>query len=285
MAGRTDPASLRRRIGVKLRHARNDVGKTTSEAAEELGCSRGKISQMEAGMYRLQHRDVRDLLKFYGVSQAELGALVQQAKRSAEPSWWAPYADVVEEWFAFFLGSEGEAVREFNYEQLVVPGLLQTRDYAAALTTASRSVSERDRQKVAALRLERQRRLADPDPLMLHVVIEESVLWRPIGGREVLRAQLRHLVEMAALPHVDIQVVPTGIGAHSGMDGKFILLEFDEFSPGVFLEGHPVLGARYDVEDPKLTETYASIAKALRDEAFDQRQSNEFIESVITDLA
>ncbi|MBA8825145.1 hypothetical protein FHX42_002496 [Saccharopolyspora lacisalsi] len=235
-------------------------------------------------MYRLQHRDVRDLLKFYGVAQAELNPLVEQAKRSAEPSWWAPYADVVEDWFAFFLGSEGEALREFNYEQLVVPGLLQTQDYAAALTSASRSVAAHDREKVAALRLERQQRLTDSDPLALHVVIEESVLRRPIGGRDVLLAQLRHLATMAALPHVDVQVMPTGVGAHSGMDGKFVLLEFEDFSPGVFLESHPVLGARYDVEDPKLAETYASIAKALRDEALDQRQSTELIESVIVDL-
>ncbi|WP_139219540.1 MULTISPECIES: helix-turn-helix domain-containing protein [Actinopolyspora alba group] len=281
---RVDPASLRRRIGMRLRHARTKAGLTTNEAAAELGCSRGKISQMEAGMYRFQHRDVRDLLKFYGVPQAERDPLVEKAKRSAEPSWWSPYSDVVEEWFAFFLGSEGEAIREFNYEQLVVPGLLQTRDYAAALAEASRSVAAEDHQEVANLRLERQRRLDDPDPLVLHVVLEESVLWRPIGGVGVLRAQLRRLIEMSALRHVEIQVMPTGVGAHSGMDGKFVLLEFAEFGPGVFLESHPVLGARYDLEDPKLIETYSSIAKALRDEALDQRQSVELMEHVIADL-
>lgn len=269
---------------MRLRHARADAGKTTNEAAAELECSRGKISQMEAGMYRFQPRDVRDLLRFYGVPQSELNTLVEQAKRSGEPSWWAPYSDVVEEWFAFFLGSEGEAVREFNYEQLVVPGLLQTREYAAALTEASRSVATEDHQKVAELRLERQRLLAAPEPLVLHAVLEESVLWRPIGGVDVLHAQIRHLIEMTALPHVEVQVMPTGVGAHSGMDGKFVLLEFTEFGPGVFLESHPVLGARYDVEDPELTETYASIAKALRDEALDQRQSVELMERVIADL-
>lgn len=284
MSERTDPVSLRRRIGVKLRQARTGARRTTNEAAAELGCSRGKISQMEAGMYRLQHRDVRDLLKFYGVAHSEAAPVVEQAKRSAEPSWWAPYADVVEEWFAFFLGSEGEAVREFNYEQLVVPGLLQTSDYAAALTVASRSVPDEDRQKVADLRMERQQRLLEPNPLELHAVFEESVLRRPIGGRDVLREQLRHLVEMADLQHVEIQVIPTDVGAHSGMDGKFVLLEFEEFDPGVFLESHPVLGARYDVEDPTLTQTYASIAKALRSEALDQGQSVERLERAITDL-
>ena len=155
MAIRTDAVSLRRRIGARLRHFRREAGRTTSEAAGELGCSRGKISQMEAGMYRLQYRDVRDLLRFYGAPESEAETLVEQAKRSSEPSWWEPYSDVVEEWFAFFLGSEGEAVREFNYEQLVVPGLLQTRDYAAALTEASRSVAPGNRTKVAELRLER----------------------------------------------------------------------------------------------------------------------------------
>ncbi|PRW65242.1 transcriptional regulator [Actinopolyspora mortivallis] len=279
-----DPVSLRRRIGARLRQARADAGRTTSEAAAELGCSRGKISQMEAGMYRLQHRDVRDLLRFYGVAQSSAEPLVEWAKRSSEPSWWAPYAEVVEDWFAFFLGSEGEAVREFNYEQLVVPGLLQTAEYAAALTAASRSVAEEDRGKVAELRLERQRRLTDEDPLVLHAVIEESALRRPIGGLAVLRNQLRHLVEMADLSHVEIQVMPTGVGAHSGLDGKFVLLEFQDFGPGVFLEGHPVIGARFEVEDPTLTETYTSIAKALREEALDQQRSIELMESVIAEL-
>ncbi|GAA4829958.1 helix-turn-helix transcriptional regulator [Saccharopolyspora rosea] len=284
MAIRTDAVSLRRRIGARLRHFRREAGRTTSEAAGELGCSRGKISQMEAGMYRLQYRDVRDLLRFYGAPESEAETLVEQAKRSSEPSWWEPYSDVVEEWFAFFLGSEGEAVREFNYEQLVVPGLLQTRDYAAALTEASRSVAPGNRTKVAELRLERQRRLEAERPLVLDVVIEEAVLRRPIGGRDVLADQLRHLLTMGELPHVTVQVLPTGVGAHSGMDGKFVLLEFEDFTPGVFLESHPVLGARYDVEDPVLIDTYSSIAKALRKEALGRRESKTFIENVLSEL-
>ncbi|MER5389818.1 helix-turn-helix transcriptional regulator [Saccharopolyspora sp. NPDC002686] len=284
MATRTDPASLRRRIGARLRHFRSQAGKTTNEAAEELGCSRGKISQMEVGMYRLQHRDVRDLLRFYGASESEVEIAVEQAKRSAEPSWWAPYADVVEDWFAFFLGSEGEAVREFNYEQLVVPGLLQTNDYAAALTKASRSVSAENQAKVTSLRLERQRRVVEQNSLKLDVVVEEGVLRRPIGGWDVLRAQLTHMLEMSKLPHVGVQVIPASVGAHSGMDGKFVLLEFEDFSPGVFLEGHPVLGARYDVEDPVLIDTYSSIANALREEALSQSESARFIEGVLAGL-
>ncbi|WP_295141773.1 MULTISPECIES: helix-turn-helix transcriptional regulator [unclassified Saccharopolyspora] len=281
---RSDPASTRRRIGAALRQFRNEAGKTAEQAAEELGCSRGKVSQMEAGMYRLQHRDVRDLLRFYRVPETEVENLVAQAKSSAEPSWWEPYADIVEDWFAFFLGSEGEAAREFNYEQLVIPGLLQTRDYAEALTEASRSVAAQDRRAVAELRLERQRRLHDSAPLRLDAVIEESALRRPVGGVEILRGQLAHLVKVATLPHVRIQVLPTSAGAHSGMDGKFIVLEFASFSPGVFLEGHPVLGARYDVGDPLLAETYLAVAKSLRNEALSEEDSREFIEAVLTEL-
>ncbi|GAA4878236.1 helix-turn-helix transcriptional regulator [Saccharopolyspora cebuensis] len=269
---------------MRLRHFRAEARRATNEAAEELGCSRGKISQMEAGMYRLQHRDVRDLLRYYGAPPEESATLVEQARRSAEPSWWAPYAEVVEDWFAFFLGSEGEAAYEFNYEQLVIPGLLQTTGYATALTAASRTVEPEHRSKVAELRLERQRRLAEPIPLALDVVIEEAALRRPIGGSEIHGAQLRRLVEMAERPHVGVQVMPTSVGAHSGMDGKFILLEFDDFSPGVFVEGHPVLGARYDVEDPVLIGTYRGIAKALREEALDQEESKAFIREVLSEL-
>ncbi|GGP56848.1 helix-turn-helix domain-containing protein [Saccharothrix coeruleofusca] len=285
MATKPDPIALRKRIGTELKRHRYLAKRSAHEAAEELGCSRGKISQMEIGFYRLHFRDVRDLLLFYGAPPEEVERLVGMAKDSALPSWWEPYAEVVEDWFAFFLGSEGEAIREFNYEQQVIPGLLQTPEYAEAVTEASNTVRMRDRQKVVDLRLARQRRLHEDEPLALTAVVEETALRRPIGSPAVRRAQLEHLLIMGELPNVGVQVILTEVGAHSGMAANnFIVLEFADYNPGVYLEHPPVVGARYDVEAPELASTYMMIAKELQTKALDEHRSAEFIRKLIAQL-
>lgn len=285
MATKPDPIALRKRIGAELKRYRYLAKRSAHDAAEELGCSRGKISQMEIGFYRLHFRDVRDLLLFYGAPREEVDRLVAMAKDSALPSWWEPYAEVVEDWFAFFLGSEGEATREFNYQQQVVPGLLQTREYAEALTDASTAVRPEDRRKVVDLRLARQRRLRDDEPLELAVVVEETALRRPIGDRSVQRGQLEHLLAMGKLPNVTVQVVLTEVGAHAGLAANnFIVLEFADYNPGVYLEHHPVVGARYDVEAPELASTYRVIAEELQAKALSERHSAEFIRKLIAQL-
>lgn len=280
---RVDPVALRKRVGAELRRHRVGAGRTASEAADELGCSRGKISQMESGLYRLQHRDVRDLLRFYGAVQSDMDTLVENVRSAGRPSWWAPYAEVVEGRFAFFLGSEAEAVREFDYEHSVVPDLLQTPEYAAALTRAQNRVCRDRRKLVTELRMARQQRLYGRRPLALDVVVEEAALRRPIGGVQVHRAQLERLVESSGLTNVSIQVLPTSVGAHPGMDGRFVLLEFEQFSPGVYLEASPAVGARYDVEDSALSAMYLDIAAALRKQALSQRQSVAFVRDVLAE--
>ncbi|WP_187351918.1 helix-turn-helix domain-containing protein [Allosaccharopolyspora coralli] len=284
MIDSVDPVALRKRVGAELRRHRVGAGRTASEAADELGCSRGKISQMEAGLYRLQHRDVRDLLLFYGAVQADMDALVENVRTSGKPSWWAPYAEVVEDRFAFFLGSEGDAIREFVYEHSVVPELLQTPEYATALTRAQNRVAGDKHDLVAELRMVRQQRLHGRRPLALDVVVEEAALRRPIGGPEVHRAQLERLVEFSGLTNVSIQILPTAVGAHAGMDGKFVVLEFERYSPGVYLEAHPAVGTRYDVDDATLSATHLDIAAALQKQALSQRQSVAFVRDLLGEL-
>ncbi len=281
MIDSVDPVALRKRVGAELRRHRVGAGRTASEAADELGCSRGKISQMEAGLYRLQHRDVRDLLRFYDAVQSEMDTLVENVRSASKPSWWAPYAEVVEDRFAFFLGSEGEAISEFAYEHSVIPELLQTPEYATALTRAQNRVPRGRRKLVTELRMARQQRLYGRRPLALDVVVEEAALRRPIGGVEVHRAQLERLIEFSGLTNVSIQVLPTSVGAHASMDGKFVLLEFAQYSPGVYLESNPVVGARYDVEDTTLSATYLDIAAALRKQGLSQRQSVAFVRDLL----
>lgn len=283
MAIRPDSATLRRRIGLALKHFRSEAGRTTEESSVELGCSRGKISQMEAGMYRLQFRDVRDLLKFYDAPRADLDRLVDAARRSGEPSWWQPYVGAVPDWFAFFLGSEGEADHEISYEQQVVPGMLQTQEYAEAITARGRFVAEYERELIVPLRTERQRRLTEDEPLRFTTLIEEEALRRPVGGPAIQRAQLTHLLDLTERPNINVQVLPMEIGAHGGLNGKFALLEFEDFTPGVYLEHQ--LGAHYSVDDRDLIATYTMIADELGAAALDEERSREFIQAIIEELS
>ncbi|WP_019853727.1 helix-turn-helix domain-containing protein [Actinopolyspora mortivallis] len=286
MTPRSDAGWLRRRIGRELRTLRElapeRTGRkiSTSEAAAELGCTQPKITSMEQGKYRLRWRDVRDLLDLYGATASEKTRLINWAKRSNEPIWWAPFSEVVEDWFADLIGGEGEAQREITYEHGLVPGLLQSRQYVEALTRASPMVDEQQHDLVVGLRLERQNRLLDEeDPLVLEALVEESVLWRPVGSEEVMREQLDHLVKMGRQSNVDVRVVPTSAGAHAAIDGSFILLEFAEFLPAVYLQQHPVMGARYS-DEREVGEAYTQVANQVREVAYGTEESLALIESV-----
>lgn len=283
MAARSDPTWLRRRIGGELRALRESAQQrqgrkiTTHEAAVELGCAQPKITSIEQGKHRLQWRDVRDLLKFYEASTADSERLVAWAKRSTEPIWWQPFAEVVEDWFAELVGGEGEAKREITYEHGLVPGLLQTERYASVLTERSPVVRPEHRQLVTSLRMERQDRLIDEDdPLELIAIIEESVLYRTVGGPEIMREQLEHLLGVNRRPNVTVRVIPTSVGPHAAIDGSFIMLEFAELSPAVYLQHHPVIGARYS-DNAELMKTYAKIAKDIQQQALSPKDSAALI--------
>ncbi|KGI80699.1 hypothetical protein IL38_15180 [Actinopolyspora erythraea] len=291
MTSRSDAGWLRRRVGRELRTLRERaperVGRriSTSEAATELGCTQPKITSMEQGKYRLQWRDVRDLLELYGATDSEKTRLVNWAKRSNEPIWWAPFSEVVEDWFAELIGGEGEAEREITYEHGLIPGLLQTRKYIEALTRASPVVNQQYHDLVVGLRIERQHRLFDDEyPLKLEALIEESVLSRPVGSEGVMREQFAHLVSLGNYDNIDIRVVPTSAGAHAAIDGSFILLEFEEFQPAVYLQQHPVVGARYS-DEREVADVYTDIAKQVRDVAYSQEVSLELIDSMSRDFS
>lgn len=289
MAPRTDSGWLRRRIGRELRTLRDAapdrLGRkiTTSDAAQELGCTQPKITSIELGKHRLQWRDVRDLLLFYEASENETNRLVSWAKRSSEPIWWEPFAEVVEDWFADLVGGEGEAEREVTYEHGLIPGLLQTKEYATAMTAASRTVSDDQRDLVVALRLERQYRLVEEEPLELVAVIEESVMHRPVGSSSVMAGQLEYLLDAGDQDNITVQILPTAVGPHVAINGAFILLEFAEFGPALYLQHQPAFGGRYS-DDPNLTTTYEKIASEIQDLALTPKASAKRIRARLKEL-
>lgn len=219
------PTIRMRQLGMEMRRRREEAGKNLDEAADWINLSDSMLSRMETGNRRFDVSKVRDLCQLYGVESPHIEALIQLARESKQRGWWADYGNTVPSYFADFLGMETAAVEMWTYEPEIVPGLFQTKEYAEAVAVAD---GVKDVSRFVQLRLARQHRLRDGNPLIMRAVLNEAVLLRQVGGRDVMRAQLRHLIDVSTLGNVTIQVLPFTAGAHSGMAGSFVALRFPE---------------------------------------------------------
>jgi transcriptional regulator with XRE-family HTH domain len=211
---------------LELRRHREAAGVTIDYVAERLECSSSKISRIETGHTGATPRDVRDMLNLYGVRGAECDELVQIARDARLKGWWHPYSQVLT---GAYVGLEAAAEEIREYTQQVVPGLLQTEEYARAMIRAARpDISPDEVDRRVTVRMGRQALLEADDPVNLWVVLDEAVVSRPVGGDAVMRRQLDRLVEAAELPSVTLQLLPFEAGAHAGMDGTFAILNFPE---------------------------------------------------------
>ena len=227
MAGAQSPTVRRRRLALELRRLREGAKLTCEEVAEQLECSASKISRVETGRVSVSPRDVRDMLEIYSVPELQREALVQLARESRQKGWWHAYADSLQPHVATYLGMESAASDIRIYEVNLIPGLLQTEEYARAVITAGTVSSPRsDVERQVALKMERQR-LAMTSP-NVWAVLDEAALRRQVGGPEVMRVQLEYLRELGALRNVRLQIIPFGGGAHPAMGRPFIILAFGE---------------------------------------------------------
>lgn len=279
MADREDPSAVRWLVGVELVRFRERVGRKIGEAAKVIGCSTGKVGHMESGRNQQQPGEVRDLLRFYGADQADIDRLSSLAGNAGQQTWWAPWTDVVPDWLKTFVGLEGLADTCLIYEPLVIPALLQTEAYALGVTAGNLRVRPDHDERTVSLRMERQRRLFDETPLRLTVMLEEAALWRPIGGAEVMRAQLRHLLDLGERDNVELRVLPTAIGAHDALVGPFTVLDFAEAQSIAYVE--LVNGAVY-VQDQAQVQGYDRTVRRLREVALSPEQSADLIRKRLT---
>jgi hypothetical protein len=232
MAGQgvVGPTALRMMLGSHLRELRERAGVTRTDAGWAIRASESKISRLELGRVGFKERDVLDLLTLYGVNEArERDRLLDLAREANHPGWWHRYGDVTPDWFDAYLGLEATAELIRTYETQFVPGLLQTAEYvrAVARLDPAREPTDAEIERIVALRSRRQRVLDREPPLKFWAVIEESVLHRPIGGREVLRNQLQALREAVTRPNVTVQIIPLD-GAGHASTGAFSLLRFPQ---------------------------------------------------------
>ncbi len=223
------PAARQRALGNQLRRLRESRGFTAGQAADAIRGSHSKVSRMEKGQVGLNERDLGDLLTLYGVTSAqERAALLDLAREAATPGWWQAYAAVLPVWLGPYLGLEAAASVICCYEVQFVPGLLQTPGYARALIRRGAAASEQEITRRAELRTHRQEILHGPHPPQLRAVVDEGALRRPVGSRDVARAQLQHLIEMTGHPAVTLQILPFSTGTHPAMGGPFTVLRFAE---------------------------------------------------------
>ena len=237
------PAIARQRIHHRLRQLREERGLPAQTVADAMRWSLSKLNRIENGKVTIEPIAVKVLLEFYGVDDpGEIDTLMNLSETSRERTWWRDRA--LSEEFREFVAYESEASGLFAYQGSFVPGLLQTPAYAGAITSVivGKDVDDPAVAEVVEVRMKRQEslhhRLDSRHPPTLYHAIEEAVFLRPVGGEQIMAAQLDHLLEMAARPTVHLILVPIGLPGHPGLGGNFELLEFagDKDADVVFIE-------------------------------------------------
>jgi transcriptional regulator with XRE-family HTH domain len=275
---------LRMLLGSQLRRLRETANVTPEQAGYEIRASRSKISRMETGRVGFKPRDVADLLTLYGVTDnEERSRFLYLVERSSRPDWWTKYGDVLPDWFENYLGLESASSTIRTFEIQFVHGLFQTDDYARAVTLLGhQAANPTEIERRVGLRVKRQDLLTRANPPRIWSVMDEAVLRRPFGGPAVMRAQLHHLIEVAKMPQVTLQVVPFARGGHAGASGSFAVLRFEEqFLPDVvYIE--QLTGAVY-MEQRSDVEHYLEVMDQLSGEALTPTATARFIEQVASE--
>ena len=224
------PTMRRRRLASELTRLREQTGMTIRDAATALEWDPSKLSRVEGLQRGIIVRDVRRLLNLYGVTdEAQREALFEMSRQSKQRGWWQAYADVMPSEYANLIGLEAEASEIRAYEPELVPGLLQTEEYARAIIRLGRpadTAGEIDRR--VGVRMTRQQVLDRDDPPIMRVVLNEGTVRRLVGGPQVMHGQLHKLAEPRARSNVLIQVLPFAAGEHPAMSGPFTILAFPE---------------------------------------------------------
>ncbi|MFJ9725056.1 helix-turn-helix domain-containing protein [Streptomyces sp. NPDC101209] len=275
---RTEPAPtlLKMLVGVQLAGFREDAGLSQEQAARSVGFSPAKLSRIEAGKGRRPptEADVRALLDLYKTEEYETSVLLQLLRRAGEPGWWQRFDKrLMPEWFDRLVGLQEAADSIRTFEIQYVPGLLQTPAYTRAVVQRGLpSAPTREVERRVELRMKRAELLQRADPPQLWAVVDESVLLRVLGSRDIMREQLEHLIDMAQQPHVTLQIVPLDVTNASAPAIPVTYLRFGGLDlPDVVYLEH-IKSATF-LEDRDETEQYRVTLDQLADDALDPRQS------------
>ncbi|MFE3329236.1 helix-turn-helix domain-containing protein [Streptomyces sp. NPDC059176] len=281
----SNPTALKVILGGKLRELRTAAGLDPSAVDVRLGFSRSKTSRIELGRHGCKPADALALLNLYGVQDeervSEFLRLVEQSRRT---DWWRSFSDVLSDFFAPLVALEGAAATIRTYEPFYVPGLLQTPAYArAVIQSGPGHLYAHDVERRVELRQERQRQLGVSNGPRLWAVIDESVLLRTVGGRDVMRDQLMHLVAMAQQARVTLQIAPLDVTASVGVGTGVTYLRFalGDLKDAVYIEH---LTDSTFSQKPQVVEQYRDMLDRLGACALTPRQTRAMLEERLSCL-
>ncbi|MCO5990986.1 helix-turn-helix domain-containing protein [Actinoallomurus spadix] len=279
------PTVRRRIVGAQLRRLREAAGVSRKEAAEALNATETRIGRLEQGRAGLDEDDVVALLKLYGIDErGERDALLTVVREASRPGWLQAYNNAMPAWFRPYVDLEEAAQVIRTYEVQFIPGLLQTPEYTRAVVSQGMSDPSADEiERRVELRMRRQRILYQPHPPRLWAVIDEAALWRPIGGVEVTRAQLRALHEAARRQNITVQVMPFRVGGHAGEAGAFTILRFPEPELPDIAYIEQLTGAMYLEKDDDM-DHYTAAMERLCVQSASPEESMDLISKIMREL-
>lgn len=274
----TTPTVRRRMLGAELRRLREAADFTLDDAGRALERSLSTVSRIENGRNAVRGVDVRLMLDAYGVTdERKRESLIALARDGRKKGWWQTYSELLSAASSDLISLEDDAAEIRTFEMGLVPGLLQTEDYARAVLSGRLSATEDEVERLVGVRMARQAVLTRRErPLRLWAILGEAALRQRVGGPEVMRAQLHRLAEASALPNVTLQVLPFTAGAHPGIDGPFVILEFPEPADidVVLLEN--MTSSLYLEQEPEVAR-YARAFEHLRADALSRADSRALI--------
>ena len=278
----TSPTVRRRRLAAELRRLRERAGLTGDEVAEHVGWSASKVSRIETAQTAPRDSDIRKLLALYGIGGRDAEELLALAREAAGKGWWETYSPTLPPEYSALIGMEAEAQSALSWAAQIVPGLFQTDDYALEVTNGYLEriapVPPRETRRRVEVRLARQQVLTRDNPLQLSAVLDESVLYRRFGDRDVMNSQLKKLLELSERDNISLRILPLE-GRHPIGTGAFVLLRFGDVhhvthQDVVYIEN--LTGGRY-VEEEEEVYRYQRSFDRLSELALDKAESREML--------
>ncbi|WP_258345478.1 helix-turn-helix domain-containing protein [Saccharopolyspora gregorii] len=268
--------SRARALAKELRAARQEVGLSMKLVGQQLGWSEAKVSRVENAKQGIQEADVSAMLAVLRVTGSDRERLLKMAREIDQPAWWELGRSLPEQLTAL-IDAEQRAVRITDVTLNLLPGLLQTRAYTRAVMEASGLPAD-ESDAMVSIRQVRQGILSNSDPTELRCLIDEAALVRPVGGPRVMAEQLRWIVSSAAQPNISVQVLPLALGAHAGLAGTFVLLEFVKARDVIYLEAR---SSGAFIDEPEDVALFTDAVSRVETLAFSPSASTEILEQYI----
>jgi transcriptional regulator with XRE-family HTH domain len=279
------PVVQRRRLRTELRRARLDAGLTQEQVATAMDWSLSKLIRIENGTVGISMNDLKAILAHYKITDDERSAeLIALSRGARERSWWNSYRDVAPRLIQL-IEYEAAAFIARNFQPLIVPGLLQTEEYArTSIRQLAPKLTASDVEAFVEIRMKRQELLQRSSAPLLFFIVDEAVVRRIVGGHDVMRRQLQRMIDVSEMPNVTIEIVPFGAGLLPGLQSQFLIYEFPDAADDdvLYLEG--VRGELLSRDSPDDVLSFRETFEQLREASLGPEGSINFMRALIGEL-